>query len=326
MIEEPRHWLLLIHRLPPKPAYLRVKVSRRLQKIGAVALKNTVYLLPTGDEAREDFAWIAQEVRRAGGEAVVGELTLIDGITNREVEQLFRTARSEDADSIARAASELLAKPPKAGVQPALRTLERRLKAVKTIDFFGAEGLTKATGLLQRLKEGDVPEARTNERSWSIDKLRGLTWVTRSGVRVDRIASAWLVRRFVDPEARFRFVDAKTCGAAVGELRFDMFEGELTHEGDCCTFEVILNKLGLSERGLRDVAEIIHDIDLKDGRYGRPETDGVAALIAGVCQAAVSDDERLARGFVLLDGLLAAVKSGAAPPPVNKRPKRGGTR
>jgi hypothetical protein len=134
------------------------------------------------------------------------------------------------------------------------------------------------------------------------------------------------VRRFVDPTARFRFVDGKTCGPAAGEVRFDMFEGELTHEGDCCTFEVILNRLGLSEPGLRVVAEIVHDIDLKDGRYGRPETEGVATLIAGICQAGVSDEDRLARAFVLLDGLLAAAKSSAALPPTGKKLKREGTR
>jgi hypothetical protein len=298
-------------------------VSRRLQKIGAVALKNTVYLLPTGDEAREDFEWIAQEVRLAGGEAVVGELTLLDGITNYDVEQLFRTARSEDADSIVRAAGQLLASPPKGGVQPALRALERRLEAVRTIDFFGAEGLKRATGMLRRLKEGVAPETRPDDRSWSIDKLRGLTWVTRRGVRVDRIASAWLIRRFVDPDARFRFVDAKSCGTTVGELRFDMIGGDLTHVGDCCTFEVAIEKLGLAVPGLREVAEIVHDIDLKDGRYGRPETDGVATLIAGIREESTSDEDRLARGFVLFDGLLAALKSGAARSDTDKKPKRG---
>jgi hypothetical protein len=127
--------------------------------------------------------------------------------------------------------------------------------------------------------------------------------VTRTGVHVDRIASAWLVRRFVDPEARFRFVPAKGHVPAPGELRFDMFEAEFTHEGDRCTFEVLLTRLGLGEPALRAIAEIVHDIDLKDGKFARPEAEGIRTLVDGICAATGDDEERLARGGAVFEDL-----------------------
>jgi hypothetical protein len=271
MTETSKLWLMLIHRLPPKPAYLRVKVSRRLQQVGAIALKNTVYILPGTDEAREDFQWISEEIRNGGGDALIGELRLLDGVTAHEVDELVRAAR-----------------------------------------------LAKDSGKPVRLRLGrDQPQEGPPE--WTVEKLRDLTWVTRGGVGVDRIASAWLVRRFIDPEAVFRFVDAKTCAAAKGQIRFDMFDGELTHDGDRCTFEVIRQRLGLDVPGLRAVAQVVHDIDLKDGRYGRPETNGVATLIAGISGANVSDEERLERGFVLFDGLLTAAAENEPKPRASRR-------
>ena len=133
--------------------------------------------------------------------------------------------------------------------------------------------------------------------------LRDRIWVTRQGVQVDRIASAWLIRRFIDPGARFKFVPGTGYEAEPGELRFDMFEGEFTHRGDRCTFEVLLSHAGLTDPALGAIGEIIHDIDLKDGKYGREETAGVRSLIAGITASGGGDDQRLERGMALLDDL-----------------------
>ncbi len=135
---------------------------------------------------------------------------------------------------------------------------------------------------------------------------RARTWVTRTGIKVDRMASAWLIRRFIDPEARFKFVPAKGYEPEQGELRFDMFEAEYTHEGELCTFEVLLQRFGLDDRALRDVAEIVHDIDLEDARYGRVEAPGVAQLVAGIAAAHRDDEERLRRGSALFEDLYVA--------------------
>jgi hypothetical protein len=133
--------------------------------------------------------------------------------------------------------------------------------------------------------------------------LRGRTWVTREGVHVDRIASAWLVRRFIDPEARFEFVPSTGGPRRPGEIRFDMYEAEFTHEGDWCTFEVLLERALLDDPALRAIGELVHDIDLKDGKFGREETAGIAGLIGGIVLAHQDDEQRVERGTAMLDDL-----------------------
>ena len=186
-----------------------------------------------------------------------------------------------------------------------LARLKARLAQVAAIDFFGADGREAAEGLLLelegRLHEEALAEPAAAERG--LGELKGRTWVTRTGVHVDRIASAWLIRRFIDPEARFKFVPAKGYVPEPGELRFDMFEAEFTHEGDRCTFEVLLGRAGLGEPALRAIAEIVHDIDLKDGKFARPEAEGIRTLIAGICAATGDDEERLARGGAVFEDL-----------------------
>ncbi len=135
--------------------------------------------------------------------------------------------------------------------------------------------------------------------------FKGRTWVTRQGVQIDRIASAWLIRRFIDPQARFRFVAHQTYQPTATEVRFDMFEGEFTHEGDHCTFEVLLKKTGLNDSGLRSIAEIVHDIDLKDAKFQRDDTPAITRLIAGIVKIHQDDEKRLARGAAVFDDLYA---------------------
>jgi hypothetical protein len=241
-----QRWLLLIHQLPPKPDYLRVKVRRRLQRLGAAPLKNTVYVLPATNEALEDFTWLVREIEADGGSAVLCEADFIDGISDEEMEAMIASQRTTT---------------PLAG--------------------------TPATP----------------------DRVEpGRTWVTREGVHVDRIASAWLIRRFIDERARFKFVPSRGYAPRPGELRFDMLKGEYTHEGDRCTFQTLLVRFGLRDRALTALGEIVHDIDCKDERFGRPETAGVASLVRGIIDNFASDDERLERGSALLDDLYASLR------------------
>ena len=154
-------------------------------------------------------------------------------------------------------------------------------------------------------------------------RLRGRVWVTRRGIKVDRIASAWLVRRFVDPAAQFRFVDPEAGPRAPrsGELRFDMSGGDFTHEGDRCTFEMLLARLGTKDAALAAVAEVVHDIDLKDGKYARPETAGIRQVVDGIVAAHPKDEGRLERGFALFDDLYASFRSPVPPRAKKKRTK-----
>jgi hypothetical protein len=308
--------LLLIHQIPPKPNYLRVKVGRRLQRIGAMALKNTVYVLPWTDAALEDFQWVRQEIVEGGGDATIVDGQLVDGLTDREVEALFREARDADYAEVAnearRVADDLPPAPLDEDRRRTLETeigrLERWLDEITSIDFFAAAGREAAAGLVAGLRARSEPPrdaVRMRSPSSAGASYRRRTWVTRAGVHVDRIASAWLIRHFIDTEATFKFVPARGYVPEPGELRFDMFEAEFSHEGDLCTFEVLVRRMGLSQPGLRGVAEVVHDIDLKDGKFGRLETAGVAALIAGLALLHRDDEARLARGFELFDELFA---------------------
>lgn len=234
-------WLLLIHRLPPKPDYLRVKVRRRLHRLGAVALKNTVYVLPESEEAREDFHWLAGEIRSEGGEAVLCSAAFIAGISEEELQAMFASSSKPESGSAAAA--------------------------------------------LDRVEPGR-------------------TWVTRRGVQVDRMASAWLIHRFIDPQAHFKFVAPRGYRPEPGELRFDMYDAEYTHQGELCTFQVLLGRFGLSDPALGAIGEIIRDIDCKDAKYGRGETAGIAAVIDGLAGAEAEDHQRLARSTAVFEGLL----------------------
>ena len=151
----------------------------------------------------------------------------------------------------------------------------------------------------------------TEERTPSQEamRLKGRTWVTRTGVYVDRIACAWLIRRFIDPSATIRFAPGKGYEPKEGELRFDMFEGEFTHEGDRCSFEVLLVRAGLNDPALRTIAEIVHDIDLKDAKFGREETAGIAHLITGIATANADDEGRIAQGAPVFDNLYQYFRS-----------------
>ncbi|MCK6529308.1 chromate resistance protein [Myxococcota bacterium] len=318
------HWLLLIHQIPPKPPYLRVKVWRRLQRLGAVAVKNSVYVLPASEQAREDFTWVLREVEEGGGDASLVEARFVGGLSDAQVEDLFRAARDADYGQIAEEAKRIEGDFAAATAVDAerqgplgadVRRLRRRLAEVAALDFFGAAGRDAVEGLLQSLERRLRPPPSVVEGASPEEvrvDLRRRTWVTRRGIKVDRMASAWLIRRFIDPEARFRFVDAQGFHPEAGELRFDMFEAEFTHEGDRCTFEVLLARAGIEDPALVALAEVVHDIDLKDGKFGRPETAGVNALVAGIAAAHADDEARLARASALFDDLYEAFRKRSA--------------
>jgi hypothetical protein len=235
---------LLIHQIPPKPDYFRVKVRRRLRRLGARPLKNSVYVLPRSDEAVEDFQWLAREIVAEGGDAVVCEAVFVSGISDPELEAMFNVTGPSPT-------------PPPAA-------------------------------------DAATYQART--------------WVTRQGVKIDRMASAWLIRRFIDREARFKFVAARGYRPASGEVRFDMYEAEFTHQGAACTFEVLLERFGLRDPALRAIAEIVHDIDCKEEKFGRAEAAGVALVVDGIARAHAEDPARLERAAAVFDDLYAQLE------------------
>jgi hypothetical protein len=323
-LEPSASWLLLIHQIPPQPAYLRVKIGRRLAKVGAVALKNSVYVLPESEAALEDLQWILREVAEDGGEATLSRAHFIEGLTDEELRGQFRRVRQAEYAEIAEAARQAAAggnaangagggEGGHATTLRELNRLQRRLEDVMALDFFAAEGRAEAEAALMALRGRMAGGARGGGDAESPPvRYRGRTWVTRQGVKVDRIASAWLIRRHIDPEARFKFVPAQGYRQFPGEVRFDMFEAEFTHEGEACTFEVMLSRLGPQDPALQAIAEIVHDIDLKDGKFGRAEAAGIARLIDGICAGTQDDPGRIERGGALLEDLYACFARGDA--------------
>jgi hypothetical protein len=188
-----------------------------------------------------------------------------------------------------------------------LARLRRRLEEVRALDFFEAPAGATANGLIEslakRLAEEDAGMGKDEIPRVDPESYHGRTWVTRTGVKVDRMASAWLIRRFIDPEAHFKYVPAKGYLPERGELRFDMFDAEFTHEGDRCTFEVLVERFGLEDTALGPVGEIVHDIDLKDAKFGRSESAGVECLVVGIAGAHPGDEERQAEGSVVFENL-----------------------
>jgi hypothetical protein len=309
-------WLLLIHQLPPKPAYVRVRIGRRLAALGAVALKNTVYALPRTESTQEDFAWVMREIAEAGGEAIVVAGAILGGLSDADVESLFQTARTADYERISERAALLDAKlrrrsspPPRAAAE--LRRLESQLATAIAIDYFEAPGREVAEGRIEALASrlrapAKIETAEVASRRPDLRGASGRTWVTRRGVHVDRIACAWLIQRFIDPDARFQFVAPRGYRPAPGEIRFDMYDAEFTHEGDRCSFEVLLDEAAIKDPALRAVGEVVHDIDLKDGKFGRPEAAGIAHLLAGIAIADRSDERRVERGAQIFEDLYRA--------------------
>jgi hypothetical protein len=182
--------------------------------------------------------------------------------------------------------------------------LKRRFEEIRRIDFFNAP---EREELERTMQQADRAQGLLPPKT-AIADLLNKTWVTRRGVKVDRISTAWLIRRYIDPAARIVFVDPDQYRHEVGELRFDMFEGEFTHDGDLCTFEVLLRRIKLRDAGLDILAQIIHDIDLKEDKYARPETAGFAAMIQGIATLHAEDERRLEEGTRLLDATYAALR------------------
>jgi hypothetical protein len=182
------------------------------------------------------------------------------------------------------------------------------MSEVAAIDFFGASGRVSAKSAIEalerRLRRNEKPPEEEERDGLSRDEYRGRTWVTRKNIHVDRIASAWLIRRFIDPRATFKFVPGQGYRAEETELTFDMYEGTFTHVGDDCTFETLVKRFAMREPGLGAIAEIVHDIDVKDGKFSRVEAPGVAALIAGIAVAHREDERRIEVGGAMFDALL----------------------
>src|SRR3990172_8321169 len=307
-------WLLLILSLPPQPSSIRVRVWRRLQAQGAVALKNSVYLLPFTSENYERFQWLTQEVAKSGGEATLLKVDRIENMRADEVVRLFNDARGEDYRRLAERYRKLLRDlDRKAKGAPAARRtdelarLARELERLREIDFFDAPGYQEVKRLKETLDMRLHPPgaAAAGHAEIPPGALKGRRGVPRPRPHVDRIASAWLITRFIDPEAEFLFSPPERFPADA--IPFDALGAEFGHQGEDCTFETILKRCGLRDGRLAQLAEIVHEVDLRDLKFPRDEARGIDLVIRGLLAALKDDHQVLAHGLTLFDGLYATI-------------------
>jgi hypothetical protein len=342
--ETKQEWILLIHLLPPVPTSLRVRAWRKLQKLGAVSIKNSVYVLPYDEKTHEDFQWLKQEIEEAGGEATVFRAGSVEGATDDELVALFRKARDDD---YARLAGELdglagAVREQKRGghLSPGrlnnheaeLDKLHAELEGVVSTDFFDARGRAAALAAYERCRKilrasqsSNAQGAKTGvTKGEALDRAeyQGRRWVTRRNLHIDRLASAWLIRQFIDGRARFYFVAE---GETVeGGVPFDMFGAEFAHRGEDCTFETMLKRFGLDkDRALREIAEIVHDVDLKDDKFNRLEAAGLNATVTGLSQLLKDDRKLLQQCGPIFDGLHALFSRGEGKAKGDGNRKRG---
>jgi hypothetical protein len=336
-----RRWLLLIHQLPSHPSNLRVTTWRRLQQIGAIPLKQAVYALPDTPDAREDFEWLKTEVKAAGGEASVFAADNVDAWSDDALVEEFRRVRQDVYEELGRDVERALkrataARRPKGTRAPALRRLldifRERLVAAEKIDFFGSAGRDRVLTLLRRLEEridgtGRPPApCQPGNHSGPNASFQARLWITRPRPGVDRMASAWLIRLFIDRQARFGFATDREAVPDHG-VPFDMFGVEFSHQGDGCSFETLCSVFGVAGPALSRIAAIVHDLDLKDGRFGAPECSTVGAMIEGLQLAYQDDEALLEQGITLFDSLYRSFEqsSRATGPRVAARPRRPAT-
>jgi hypothetical protein len=325
----PQEWLLLVHELPARPSNVRVKTWRRMHNLGAVAVKNSIYVLPNTPAAREDFEWIKTEIEAMRGQATVFVAQAADERTTRELIAAFRRTRQEDFARIRQETQKQAAVARRTGMRAdsrqrrrALESLRARFSQACALDYFDAAGRREAEAALQDLeRQLSRPSAHAPEVSASSRKgapsmtgtFRNRTWVTRPRPGVDRMASAWLIRRFIDPRARFHFADGPKKGRAVP---FDMYGVEFGHHGNHCTFETLAQRFAVTQPAVRRLGQIVHDVDLKDAHYGAPEAPVVQHMVEGLRQSCSGDQELLERGMAFFEALY---RSFSAETPTGKR-------
>jgi hypothetical protein len=302
--------LLLLVGVPPTPSSLRVRVWRRLRTLGAVPLKRSAYLLPDTPERYEDFQWLAQEIQRDGGDATLLRVQQIENVSPAGVLQLFHEPRDQDYKHLAARYRKLLGSLDRktattsARVHEELARLSKDHQRIRDIDFFAAPGGAE----VRRLEEAIAmrtrrPESARAEEPPTLDlgKLHGRRWVTRPRPHVDRIASAWLIKRFIDADAAFVF--APPAEFPKDAIPFDAPGVELSHHGEDCTFETLVKRARLRDRRLTRLAELVHEADLRDGKYPREEARGIDVAIRALLAASPDDHQVLTQGMAMFEGL-----------------------
>ena len=308
----PGSWLFLLFNLPAKQSSGRVKVWRRLKKFGAIQLKTSTYVLPDEPVHYERFQWLAKEIVDTGGEATLVRVKDIEGMPHAAIVALFNEARARDYDELSEPMN-LLIKDNKARKQSPenfsnqLQKLRQRYQEIRDIDYFQSSRGEDLQRVLQQAEALESPEKKTETTTrLRVEDYRGKTWLTRPRPEIDRVGSAWLIHKFIDPGAKFGF--ANTAAEFPKAIPYDMFEVEFSHHGDHCTFETLIQRFAIRDRAVLRLAELIHDADVEDDKFHRVEGFGVEQIFKGWAKQGLVDQEILSKGFECFDALYAHFK------------------
>jgi hypothetical protein len=306
-------WLLLLFRLPRERTSERVEVWRRLKLHGAVALHGSGYLLPWSQENLERFEWLASAIRRFEGEATIASVRRFDAASEGGLERLFLDARERDYQELIEQLQRLAASPGGRGAAGRASRARQRLEQIKSVDFFEHPLRGRAEALLRSVATAGRGEpSSAGGKKLDAARYRNRRWVTRPRPGIDRVASAWLIRRYIDPKARFVF--AEKASAARGAVWYDMFDEPTSsksakgsegfgHHGNLCTFETLRASFAIADGRVETLAQIVHDADLGDARYGRGEGIAIERVLQGWRAEGVPDRKLLERGMELIEGL-----------------------
>jgi len=280
-----------------------------LKKFGAAQLKTSAYILPDHPAQYEHFQWLAEEIRSAAGEATLIRVAEIEGMENREIVNLFNEARSSDYKELVNQCRKALkSKSARAGeeLRTQLEPLQRRFAEISAVDYFKSPEASEAQlalRQLERMLEGPKQSkpAATAAPRLNPAQFKGKTWLTRPRPGIDRAGSAWLIRKFIDPRAKFLF--GGEASARPKALPFDMADVEFSHHGDDCSFETLVKRFAIADKAVLKIAEMVHDADLEDGKFQRPECIGINAVLSGWEKTGISDGELLEKGIGCFEGL-----------------------
>jgi hypothetical protein len=305
-------WLFFLFNLPGTRASERVKVWRRLKKFGAIQLKTSAYVLPDEPAHYERFQWLGKEVVDVGGEATLARVAEIEGMPHAAVVSLFNDARSKDYDEVAETLALLIKDQKTHKANPdafvnQLQKLKGRFQEIQTIDYFQCSRGEDVQRLFQKAAALESPTKKSEAaKRLQVADYKGKLWLTRPRPEIDRVGSAWLIRKFIDPGAKFAFADTPT--AQPKAIPYDMLDVEFSHHADCCTFETLVDRFGIRDRAVSRLAELIHDADLEDDKFHRVEGFGVERIFKGWAKQGLSDQQILSKGFDCFDGLYAEFK------------------